>query len=99
MVTLFSDLCVSNEGIIIISKNVLYVCQLVVFLKGCGDEYGSIHTKRILLQANDVNHRLDRRMSTLGFSTHSTDTQSCQRNQLLLFRLLPVAPVYHWGAA
>lgn len=58
MVTSLSDPCASNELIIIINKNVLYICQLVVFLKGCGDEYGSIHTKKILLQANDVNDRL-----------------------------------------
>lgn len=50
MVKLFSDLCASTE-------NLLYICQLMVVLKGCGDEYGSIHTQRILLQA-DVNDRL-----------------------------------------
>lgn len=56
MVKLFSDLCGSTE-------NVLYICQLMVFLKGCGDEYGSIHTQRILLQA-DVNDGLIGNMST-----------------------------------
>lgn len=72
MVTLFSDHCASTELIILINKNVLYICQLVVFLKGCGDEYGSIHTKRILLQADDVNDRLVRRMSTLGIATQGS---------------------------
>lgn len=82
MVTLFSDLYASTELIIIINKNVLYICQLVVFLKGCGDEYGSIHTKRILLQADDVNDGLVRRMSTLGIATHSS-RHAYKRERLL----------------
>lgn len=48
-------------------KNILYICQLVVFLKGCGDEYGSIHTQGILLQADDADDRLIRCISMLGF--------------------------------
>lgn len=66
---LFAKLCVSIGLAIVIYKHILYICQLVVFLKGCGDEYGSIHTQRILLQADEADGRLIGCMSALGFIT------------------------------
>lgn len=68
-IKLFANLCVSSRLAIAIYKNVLYICQLVVFLKGCGDEYGSIHTQTILLQADEADGRLIGCISALGFIT------------------------------
>ena len=44
-------------------RDSLDVCHLVVSLQGCGDEYGSIHTQRVLLQTEDA-HRLFPLIST-----------------------------------
>lgn len=72
----------------------------MVFVEGCGDEDGSIHTQRILLQANDTRYICDTRLKAehvqacLKWSMSFDHQHQCRH--LLLLVPVPLEPGLTW---